>query len=118
MFCHGLMGFDTVSFGPAIAPLQIQHWRGIRDALEMNGTEVCFTSHFRSRNPAPAQQTDHMCWRTIRFLRRVCPPPVRPLIVPRSCAKRLRRNTLDAPCISLVRVVATVSVGVLMRTIG
>ena len=42
MFCHGLMGFDTVSLGPAIAPLQVQHWRGIRDALSANGVEVRF----------------------------------------------------------------------------
>lgn len=34
------MGFDTVTLGPAIAPLQIQHWRGIRNALEVNGTEA------------------------------------------------------------------------------
>ena len=42
VFCHGLMGFDTVTLGPAIAPLQVQHWRGIRDALETNGIEVRF----------------------------------------------------------------------------
>ena len=34
------MGFDTVQLGPSIAPLQVQHWRGIRDALEANGIEV------------------------------------------------------------------------------
>ncbi|KAM5530320.1 hypothetical protein V8D89_016021 [Ganoderma adspersum] len=53
VFCHGLMGFDTVTFGPAIAPLQIQHWRGIRDALEMNGTEVLTT-----RVPATSSPID------------------------------------------------------------
>ena len=42
VFCHGLMGFDTVQLGPSVAPLQIQHWRGIRDALEANGIEVRF----------------------------------------------------------------------------
>ena len=40
VFCHGLLGFDTVTLGPQIAPLQVQHWRGIRDALEANGIEV------------------------------------------------------------------------------
>lgn len=40
VFCHGLLGFDTVTLGPSIAPLQVTHWRGIRDALEANGSEV------------------------------------------------------------------------------
>ncbi|KAI1789782.1 Alpha/Beta hydrolase protein [Ganoderma leucocontextum] len=53
VFCHGLMGFDTVTFGPAIAPLQIQHWRGIRNALEMNGIEVLTT-----RVPATSSPID------------------------------------------------------------
>ncbi|KAI0756781.1 Alpha/Beta hydrolase protein [Daedaleopsis nitida] len=43
VFCHGLLGFDTVTLGPAIAPLQVQHWRGIRNALEANGIEVLTT---------------------------------------------------------------------------
>nr|VWO94333.1 Triacylglycerol lipase [Ganoderma boninense] len=53
VFCHGLMGFDTVTLGPAIAPLQIQHWRGIRNALEMNGIEVLTT-----RVPATSSPID------------------------------------------------------------
>ena len=117
MFCHGLMGFDTVTLGPAIAPLQIQHWRGIRNALEMNGTEVRILHALVVVIP-PSQQTDDICWHTIRFLRRACRLLVRPLIVQRSCAERLRRNILDVRCISLVCAVTAVDVGVLMRTVG
>ncbi|KAI0803326.1 Alpha/Beta hydrolase protein [Irpex lacteus] len=43
VFCHGLLGFDTVTVGLSIAPLQVSHWRGIKDALEANGTEVLIT---------------------------------------------------------------------------
>ncbi|KAH9944188.1 alpha/beta-hydrolase [Epithele typhae] len=43
VFCHGLLGFDKVTLGPSIAPFQVQHWRGIRDALESNGIEVLTT---------------------------------------------------------------------------
>ncbi|TYJ58737.1 hypothetical protein B9479_000573 [Cryptococcus floricola] len=39
VFCHGLLGFDYL--GPAsLPPLQISHWRGIREVLESNGCEV------------------------------------------------------------------------------
>ncbi|OCF34680.1 triacylglycerol lipase [Kwoniella heveanensis BCC8398] len=39
VFCHGLLGFDYL--GPAsLPPLQISHWRGIREVLESNGVEV------------------------------------------------------------------------------
>ncbi|TXT11072.1 hypothetical protein VHUM_01823 [Vanrija humicola] len=39
IFCHGLLGFDYL--GPAgFTPLQISHWRGIREVLEANGVEV------------------------------------------------------------------------------
>ncbi|OXG46103.1 triacylglycerol lipase [Cryptococcus neoformans] len=39
VFCHGLLGFDYL--GPAsMPPLQISHWRGIREVLESNGVEV------------------------------------------------------------------------------
>lgn len=42
IFCHGLLGFDYL--GPAsLPPLQISHWRGIREVLESNGTEVMIT---------------------------------------------------------------------------
>ncbi|CAK5279994.1 unnamed protein product [Mycena citricolor] len=43
VFCHGLLGFDSVTIGPAIAPMQVTHWRGIREVLEANGTEVLIT---------------------------------------------------------------------------
>ncbi|KAI0080363.1 alpha/beta-hydrolase, partial [Panus rudis PR-1116 ss-1] len=43
VFCHGLLGFDTVTVGPSIAPVQVSHWRGIKDALEANGVEVLVT---------------------------------------------------------------------------
>ncbi|OCF74844.1 triacylglycerol lipase [Kwoniella mangroviensis CBS 8886] len=41
VFCHGLLGFDYL--GKLLLhqpPLQISHWRGIREVLESNGTEV------------------------------------------------------------------------------
>ncbi|KAI0778411.1 alpha/beta-hydrolase [Trametes elegans] len=53
VFCHGLLGFDTVKLGPSIAPLQVTHWRGIRDALEANGVEVLIT-----RVPATSSPID------------------------------------------------------------
>ncbi|KAK0465008.1 Alpha/Beta hydrolase protein [Desarmillaria tabescens] len=43
VFCHGLLGFDSVTIGPAIAPLQVTHWRGIKEVLEANGSEVLIT---------------------------------------------------------------------------
>lgn len=53
VFCHGLLGFDTVTLGPSIAPLQVTHWRGIKDALEANGCEVLIT-----RVPATSTPVD------------------------------------------------------------
>ncbi|KAI0706121.1 Alpha/Beta hydrolase protein [Cytidiella melzeri] len=53
VFCHGLLGFDTVTLGLSIAPLQVAHWRGIKDALEANGTEVLIT-----RVPATSSPID------------------------------------------------------------
>ncbi|OBZ78634.1 Lipase 2 [Grifola frondosa] len=53
VFCHGLLGFDTVTLGPSIAPLQVSHWRGIRDVLEANGIEVLIT-----RVPATSSPID------------------------------------------------------------
>ncbi|GJE87568.1 lipase 2 [Phanerochaete sordida] len=53
VFCHGLLGFDTVTLGPSIAPLQVTHWRGIKDALEANGCEVLIT-----RVPATSSPID------------------------------------------------------------
>jgi triacylglycerol lipase len=42
VFCHGLFGFDVL--GPtSLPPLQISHWRGIREILESNGAEVLIT---------------------------------------------------------------------------
>lgn len=43
VFCHGLLGFDSVTIGPAIAPLEVTHWRGIKEVLQENGTEVFMT---------------------------------------------------------------------------
>jgi len=43
VFCHGLLGFDSVTIGPAIAPLEVTHWRGIKEVLQANGTEVLVT---------------------------------------------------------------------------
>jgi len=42
VFCHGLLGFDTVKVGP-IYPLHVSHWRGIKEVLEANGVEVLIT---------------------------------------------------------------------------
>lgn len=53
VFCHGLLGFDTVTVGPALAPLQVAHWRGIKEALESNGCEVLIT-----RVPATSSPVD------------------------------------------------------------
>ncbi|KAI9632469.1 Alpha/Beta hydrolase protein [Dioszegia hungarica] len=52
VFCHGLLGFDFI--GPtSLPPLQISHWRGIREVLESNGVEVLIT-----RVPATASIAD------------------------------------------------------------
>ncbi|KAG1749811.1 Alpha/Beta hydrolase protein [Suillus paluster] len=53
VFCHGLLGFDTVTVGPSLAPLQVAHWRGIKEALESNGCEVLIT-----RVPATSSPVD------------------------------------------------------------
>jgi triacylglycerol lipase len=42
-----------VTLGPSIAPLQVTHWRGIKDALEANGAEVLIT-----RVPATSSPID------------------------------------------------------------
>ncbi|OCH94719.1 alpha/beta-hydrolase [Obba rivulosa] len=49
VFCHGLLGFDTVTLGA----LQVSHWRGIKDALESNDCEVLIT-----RVPATSSPID------------------------------------------------------------
>ncbi|THH09198.1 hypothetical protein EW145_g2195 [Phellinidium pouzarii] len=43
VFCHGLLGFDSVQIGPAIAPMNVSHWRGIKEVLEARGIEVLIT---------------------------------------------------------------------------
>jgi triacylglycerol lipase len=43
VFCHGLLGFDSVSIGAGIASLSVTHWRGIREALDVLGTECLMT---------------------------------------------------------------------------
>ncbi|KAI0275147.1 Alpha/Beta hydrolase protein [Gloeopeniophorella convolvens] len=53
VFCHGLLGFDSVTIGPAIAPLEVTHWRGIKEVLQANGTEVLMT-----RVPATSSPID------------------------------------------------------------
>ncbi|TFK77275.1 alpha/beta-hydrolase [Pluteus cervinus] len=53
VFCHGLLGFDSVTIGLAIAPLQVTHWRGIKEALEENGAQVLIT-----RVPATSSPVD------------------------------------------------------------
>ena len=53
VFCHGLLGFDSVSIGPAIAPVEVTHWRGIKEVLEANGVEVLIT-----RVPATSSPVD------------------------------------------------------------
>ena len=53
VFCHGLLGFDSVSIGPAIAPLEVTHWRGIKEVLQFNGVDVLIT-----RVPATSSPID------------------------------------------------------------
>lgn len=53
MFCHGLLGFDSVTIGPAIAPLEVTHWRGIKEVLQSNGVDVLIT-----RVPATSSPVD------------------------------------------------------------
>ncbi|KAK7064377.1 Alpha/Beta hydrolase protein [Favolaschia claudopus] len=50
VFCHGLLGFDSVTIGSA---LEITHWRGIKEVLQANGTEVLIT-----RVPATSSPVD------------------------------------------------------------
>ncbi|GJJ09873.1 hypothetical protein Clacol_004097 [Clathrus columnatus] len=53
VFCHGLLGFDSIQLGASFAPLQVSHWRGIKEVLEANGTEVLIT-----RVPATSSISD------------------------------------------------------------
>ena len=53
VFCHGLLGFDSVTIGPAIAPLEVTHWRGIKEVLQSNGVDVLIT-----RVPATSSPVD------------------------------------------------------------
>jgi hypothetical protein len=53
VFCHGLLGFDSVTIGPSIAPIEVTHWRGIKEVLESNGTQVLVT-----RVPATSSPVD------------------------------------------------------------
>ncbi|KAF8477857.1 Alpha/Beta hydrolase protein [Gautieria morchelliformis] len=43
VFCHGLLGFDSIQLGASFAPVEVSHWRGIKEVLESNGTEVLIT---------------------------------------------------------------------------
>jgi triacylglycerol lipase len=53
VFCHGLLGFDSVTIGPAIAPLEVSHWRGIASVLQHHGVQVLIT-----RVPATSSPVD------------------------------------------------------------
>ncbi|KAF8167720.1 Alpha/Beta hydrolase protein [Crassisporium funariophilum] len=53
VFCHGLLGFDSVTIGLPMAPFEVTHWRGIKEVLEENGTEVLIT-----RVPATSSPVD------------------------------------------------------------
>lgn len=53
VFCHGLLGFDSVTIGPAIAPLDVTYWRGIKEVLQSNGVDVLIT-----RVPATSSPID------------------------------------------------------------
>ena len=53
VFCHGLLGFDSLTIGPAIAPLEVTHWRGIKEVLQSNGVDVLTT-----RVPATSSPVD------------------------------------------------------------
>ena len=53
VFCHGLLGFDSVTIGPAIASLEVAHWRGIKEVLQSNGVDVLTT-----RVPATSSPID------------------------------------------------------------
>ena len=48
VFCHGLLGFDTV----AVAGLEFDHWRGVKEVLEQNGCEVLITRVPATSSPA------------------------------------------------------------------
>ena len=56
VFCHGLLGFDSVNIGPAIAPVQVSHWRGIKEVLEANGVEVLITRVPATSSPVERAQ--------------------------------------------------------------
>ncbi|KIJ46385.1 hypothetical protein M422DRAFT_249978 [Sphaerobolus stellatus SS14] len=53
VFCHGLLGFDSIQLGASFAPLQVSHWRGIKEVLEANGAEILIT-----RVPATSSVAD------------------------------------------------------------
>lgn len=53
VFCHGLLGFDSVTIGPAIAPFEVSHWRGVKEVLQANGARVHMT-----RVPATSSPRD------------------------------------------------------------
>ncbi|KAN0074765.1 Alpha/Beta hydrolase fold, partial [Tylopilus felleus] len=43
VFCHVLLGFDSLMIGPERVSLQVSHWGGIKETLEANGCEVLIT---------------------------------------------------------------------------
>lgn len=61
VFCHGLLGFDSISLTSSFKP--VEYWRGIKAVLEANGTEVLVTrvpatSSPRERAPILAEAID------------------------------------------------------------
>ena len=53
VFCHGLLGFDSVVIGPAMASIELPHWWGIKEVLEENGAQILIT-----RVPATSSPED------------------------------------------------------------
>lgn len=73
VFCHGLFGFDHL--GPASLPaLQISHWRGIKEVLEGNQTEVYIarvpaTSSIEERaRTLQSHLEEHFAGRTVNLI--------------------------------------------------
>jgi triacylglycerol lipase len=82
VFCHGLLGFDSVTIGPAIAPLEVSHWRGIKEVLQANGIEVLMTRVPATSSPVDRAKVleqkieDVYAGRSVHLLG--TPPPPRP----------------------------------------
>ena len=57
VFCHGLLGFDSVTIGPSLGvpslQLQVAHWRGLKQVLSQTGADILIT-----RVPATSSPID------------------------------------------------------------